>query len=110
MPAHPVFELVPPALNAFIGGCYDALGQPPMSRASAWNVYCHLLAVIQECVETPPLVAAIDNNPVSDSNKLELLPNLEELPFHETANAYYMGSVGGGMGLCAYFTLFNDNH
>lgn len=73
-------------------------------------MYCHLLAVIQECVETPPLVAAIDNNPVSDSNKLKLLPNLEELPFHKTANAYYMGGVGGGMGLRAYFTLFNDNH
>jgi hypothetical protein len=83
-----------------------------MSRASAWNVYHHLLAVIREHVETPPLLAVIHDT-VSDSDpetQLELLPNLKDLPFHETANAYYMGGVGGGLGLRTYFTLFNDNH
>jgi hypothetical protein len=80
-----------------------------MSRASAWNVYCHLLAIIRERIEITPLLAAINDsdNPDHDSNsdQLELLPNLEELPFHETANAYYMGGVGGGIGLHKYFTL-----
>ncbi|KAF8426140.1 hypothetical protein L210DRAFT_787436, partial [Boletus edulis BED1] len=45
---HPVFDLVPPALSTFIGERYDALGCPPMTCASAWQVCREPLAVIQE--------------------------------------------------------------
>lgn len=102
-PDHPVFEIVPPALSMLIGACYDTLGHPAMSRDSAWDVYCNLLAVVQHHDATPLLLVSVPKTtPADDSDELALLPNLQDLPFHETETGYYMGGVGGGMGLCTY--------
>ncbi|KAG2132719.1 uncharacterized protein EDB93DRAFT_1041297, partial [Suillus bovinus] len=40
---HPVFDLVPQALDHFIQCCYDDLGRPPVTRQSAWHIYLDLL-------------------------------------------------------------------
>lgn len=34
-----------------------------------------------------------------DDDSLLLLENHKDLPFHEDDGAYYMGGVGGGLGL-----------
>ncbi|KAG6370501.1 hypothetical protein JVT61DRAFT_11414 [Boletus reticuloceps] len=100
-PSHPVFDLVPPVLSAFIGECYDSLGRPPMVRTSVWQVYRKLLAVIQQRTETPVLLTAIATDPTNDPilDELHLLPDQEDLPFRDSEGDYYMGGIGGGMGL-----------
>ncbi|KAG1777542.1 hypothetical protein EV702DRAFT_1179381 [Suillus placidus] len=42
-PDHPVFDLVPQPLNHYIQHHYDDLGQPPVTRQSAWRIYLDLL-------------------------------------------------------------------
>ncbi|KAG6370171.1 hypothetical protein JVT61DRAFT_12318 [Boletus reticuloceps] len=104
-PDHPVFEVVPPAMNMLISKCYNLLGCPPMTRHSAWDVYCHLVIRVQEHAETPPLLATIsdystDGDP--EANELKLFPGLQDLPYNETR---YMGGVGGGTGLHMHVSL-----
>ncbi|KIK80386.1 hypothetical protein PAXRUDRAFT_158843, partial [Paxillus rubicundulus Ve08.2h10] len=42
----------------------------------------------------------IDVNSIPDANvEVPLLDGLQDLPFNKTATEYYMGSVGGGLGL-----------
>ncbi|KAF8131931.1 hypothetical protein EV363DRAFT_1296110 [Boletus edulis] len=76
-----------------------------MTRASAWQVYRELLAVIQEHAAMPGLLAAIATDPTNDAaddqipDDPSLLPNQQDLPSHDSDEYYYMGGVGGGMGL-----------
>lgn len=46
---HPVFNLVPPALNVFINECYGQLGSPAVDRSTVWDVYNNLLALVSTC-------------------------------------------------------------
>ncbi|KIJ08080.1 hypothetical protein PAXINDRAFT_158232, partial [Paxillus involutus ATCC 200175] len=66
--AHPVFELVPPALGGFLEECYDALGRPPIDCKSAWGVYRALLSVIRQCAEIPAILESIDVNSIPDAD------------------------------------------
>ncbi|KAG1890319.1 hypothetical protein F4604DRAFT_1914866 [Suillus subluteus] len=74
---HPVFDLVPQALDQFIHCCYDDLGQPPVTRQSL-----------------PPMV---DDN--MNEDHLPLLENQRDLLCANDAD--YMGGVHGGLGLDA---------
>ncbi|KAG1786733.1 uncharacterized protein HD556DRAFT_1449391 [Suillus plorans] len=74
-PDHPVFDLVPQALNQFIQHCYDDLGQPPLTRQSL-----------------PPMV---DDN--TNEDPLPLLKNQRDLLCANDAD--YMGGVHGGLSL-----------
>ncbi|KAG1778332.1 hypothetical protein EV702DRAFT_1179015 [Suillus placidus] len=94
-PDHAVFDLVPREFGHFIQGCYDELGRPIVNRLSVWTVYLDLHHIISQLYEQlPPMVLADE-----DDDSLLLLENHKDLPFHEDDDAYYMGGVGGGLGL-----------
>ncbi|KAG2342757.1 hypothetical protein BDR05DRAFT_885893 [Suillus weaverae] len=94
-PDHAVFDLVPREFGHFVQGCYDELGRPIINRLSAWTVYLDLHRIISQLYEQlPPMVLADE-----DDDSLLLLENHKDLPFHEDDDAYYMGGVGGGLGL-----------
>ncbi|KIK91546.1 hypothetical protein PAXRUDRAFT_149260 [Paxillus rubicundulus Ve08.2h10] len=97
-PAHPVFDLLPPALGTFIDECYAYLGRPSVSRNSAWAIYCNLLGMLCQRAEIPRIMEVMDVD-AADEAELPLLEGLEELPFDETNGGYYMGGVGNGLGL-----------
>jgi hypothetical protein len=42
-PAHPVFELVPPALKIKLDGLYSQLGSPSVNIETFWEVYGDML-------------------------------------------------------------------
>ncbi|KAG1864859.1 hypothetical protein F4604DRAFT_1586377, partial [Suillus subluteus] len=98
-PDHPVFDLVPQALDQFIRHCYDDLGRPPVTRQSAWPIYLDLLHSIQLAGQLPPMDPLVDDTDINEDH-LPLLENQRELLFGEAANdTYYMGGVHGGLGL-----------
>ncbi|KAG1801234.1 hypothetical protein EV424DRAFT_1474759 [Suillus variegatus] len=75
--------------------CYEELGRPSVTRQSAWDVYLLLLDMLQGNEEIP---SAIED--VKDEDNLPLLENHQDLPYREENNGtYYMGGVGGGLGL-----------
>lgn len=79
--------------------CYDELGRPIVDRRSAWDVYLNLYHIVSRLYEQlpPPVVHSDDD---LDDDFLLLLENHEDLPFHDgNDGAYYMGGVGGGLGL-----------
>ncbi|KAF9232881.1 hypothetical protein BU15DRAFT_67056 [Melanogaster broomeanus] len=100
-PSHAVFERVPPSLGACIEQCYNQLNRPPVNRASAWMVYLDLVYILRQRVETLPILKEIDIRMTDedDDDELPLLEGFQDLPYHENAMHYYMGGVGGGMGL-----------
>ncbi|KIJ06201.1 hypothetical protein PAXINDRAFT_92365 [Paxillus involutus ATCC 200175] len=104
-PDHPVFDLVPGPLNVFLRECYNELGCPVVDRSSVWTVYRQLHAVIQYHAETPPILASI--NTEMEDDELALLEGLQDLPFLESETHYYMGGVGGGLGLGKYFIVLH---
>ncbi|KAG2159142.1 uncharacterized protein EDB93DRAFT_1284042 [Suillus bovinus] len=85
--SHSVFDLVPEAFGKCIQHCYDDLSCPAVTQQSAWDIYQLLLDALWVADALP--------------NQIQLLgKNYEDLPSHEEANgAYYMGGVGGGLGL-----------
>ncbi|KAG1816565.1 hypothetical protein EV424DRAFT_1528296 [Suillus variegatus] len=95
---HAVFELVPRDFGDFLHQCYDELGRPIVDRRSAWNVYLDLHQITSRLYEQlPPMVLPDDN---LDDDFLPLLEDHQDLPFHDgNDGAYYMGGVGGGLGL-----------
>ncbi|KAG1791579.1 uncharacterized protein HD556DRAFT_1528414 [Suillus plorans] len=95
---HAVFELVPRDFGDFLHQCYDELGRPIVDRHSAWNVYLDLHQITSRLYEQlPPMVLPDDN---LDDDFLPLLEDHQDLPFHDgNDGAYYMGGVGGGLGL-----------
>ncbi|KAG1764120.1 hypothetical protein EDD22DRAFT_979130 [Suillus occidentalis] len=98
-PNHAVFELVPRDFGDFLQQCYDELGRPIVDRRSAWDVYLNLYHIVSRLYEQlpPPVVPSDDD---LDDDFLPLLENHEDLPFHDRNDgAFYMGGVGGGLGL-----------
>ncbi|KAG1844804.1 hypothetical protein DFJ58DRAFT_731076 [Suillus subalutaceus] len=91
--SHVVFDLVPQSFEKLIQRCYEELGRPSVTRQSAWDVYLHLLDMLQVDEEIPSTIEDVEED-------LPLLENHQDLPYHEEDNgAYYMGGVGGGLGL-----------
>ncbi|KIO02144.1 hypothetical protein M404DRAFT_148569 [Pisolithus tinctorius Marx 270] len=97
--AHPMFDLVSPAFGAFLEKCYTMLQRPPIGHGNAWTVYREMLALIQRQEEAQALHESIMDVEMP-AEHLPLIEGLEDLPFNETDGNYYMGGVGGGLGLC----------
>ncbi|KAG1796186.1 hypothetical protein EV424DRAFT_1353195 [Suillus variegatus] len=96
-PSHCVFDLVPEAFGGCIQRCYDELGHPVVTRQSAWNIYLLLLHTLQMADELPCQIQLLDDD---DDDFVPLLDDYQDLPSREEPNgAYYMGGVGGGLGL-----------
>ncbi|KAG2743521.1 hypothetical protein P692DRAFT_20878373 [Suillus brevipes Sb2] len=96
-PNHPVFDLVPANLNNYIQQCYKRMGCPIVDRGSAWTVYCALLNTLQHNSDLGLLDDTGDEDSDGELEDLPLLDNHQDLPFNEVG--YYMGGVGGGLGL-----------
>ncbi|KAG2359833.1 hypothetical protein BDR07DRAFT_1291218 [Suillus spraguei] len=95
-PSHPVFDLVPPNLNDYIQLCYEEIGCPIVDCDSAWTVYHDLLDKLQHG-NNSALLDVSDEYSDEELEDLPLLNNHQDLPFNE--DGYYMGGVGGGLGL-----------
>ncbi|KAI5999702.1 hypothetical protein EDD15DRAFT_2508553 [Pisolithus albus] len=96
---HPVFDLVPRPLHEVLEECYNDLGRPAVTRLTAWRVYLDLLHAVQDHatlrldLPTPPADADADDD-------LPLLEGQRDLLFNNNDNGYYyMGGIGGGLGL-----------
>ncbi|KIK76038.1 hypothetical protein PAXRUDRAFT_18490 [Paxillus rubicundulus Ve08.2h10] len=101
-PSHTVFDLVPQPFGECLNNCYVHLGHPAVTRHSVWNVYLCLLDALQaQAIELPLFVGVMEEEEEEPSeDSVPLLENHEDLPFHEENNGeYYMGGVGGGLGL-----------
>ncbi|KAG1722714.1 hypothetical protein EDB19DRAFT_1916525 [Suillus lakei] len=98
-PSHVVFDLVPRPFSEFMECCYTELGRPLVTWQTAWDVYLHLLTIVQISKEIPHHIELYDEAE-EELTILPLIENHQELPYHEDANgAYYVGGVGGGLGL-----------
>ncbi|KIO02083.1 hypothetical protein M404DRAFT_148351, partial [Pisolithus tinctorius Marx 270] len=96
---HPVFDLVPRALNAHLEECYNILGRPAITRFTIWDVYLDLLHAVQDCALLPSLSVSLSTD-TEANDSLPLLDGQRDLPLHKTNNGYYyMGRVGGGLSL-----------
>ncbi|KAI5991633.1 hypothetical protein EDD15DRAFT_2448524 [Pisolithus albus] len=101
---HPVFDLVPRPLNALLEEYYNDLGRPAVTRLTVWRVYLDLLHAVQgyatqDCALLPDLPISTPASADAD-NDLPLLEGQRDLPFNDTNDGYYyMGGVGGGLGL-----------
>ncbi|KAG2125170.1 hypothetical protein DEU56DRAFT_759413 [Suillus clintonianus] len=95
--SHIVFDLVPEAFGKCIQHCYDDLSRPVVTRQTAWNTYRLLLDALRTADELPQHIQLLDDE-VEDF--VPLLDDYRDLPSCEEPNgAYYMGGVGGGLGL-----------
>ncbi|KAG2128041.1 uncharacterized protein EDB93DRAFT_1268858 [Suillus bovinus] len=95
--SHSVFDLVPEAFGKCIQHCYDDLSCPAVTQQSAWDIYQLLLDALWVADALPNQIQLLGSE---DEDSIALLENYEDLPSHEEANgAYYMGGVGGGLGL-----------
>ncbi|KAG1722580.1 hypothetical protein EDB19DRAFT_1834964 [Suillus lakei] len=92
-PSHVVFDLVPQSFGKLIQCCYEELGCPLVTRQSAWDVYLHLLNMLQVNEEIPSVIEDVEKD-------IPLLGDQQDLPYCEECNGtYYMGGVSGGLGL-----------
>ncbi|KAG1836109.1 hypothetical protein F4604DRAFT_1943658 [Suillus subluteus] len=99
-PSHIVFDLVPQPFSEFMEHCYSELGCPLVTRQTAWDVYLRLLAIVEANDEMIPRHIELLDEAEEELTALPLIENLQELPYREDGNgAYYMGGVGGGLGL-----------
>lgn len=95
--AHPVFDIVPPTLGDFIQQCYGQMGSPEVTRLTVWTVYRDLLFALQLADNISPTLSL---NEADEDDALPLLEGCTDLPFCDEPNGpYYMGGVGGGLGL-----------
>jgi len=97
--SHVVFDLVPQPFGDCVQHFYDELGCPLVMRQTVWDVYLRLLGMLQINSEILHHIDQLDNGE-DDLGMLSLLEDHDELPYHEESNGtYYMGRVGGGLGL-----------
>ncbi|KAG0697228.1 hypothetical protein DFH29DRAFT_947187 [Suillus ampliporus] len=97
-PSHVVFDLVPLPFGDCVQRCYDELGCPLVTRRTVWEVYLRLLGMLQVHDGIPDHIDQLDD--IEDLGTLPLLEDHDELPYREETNGtYYMGGVGGGLGL-----------
>ncbi|KAG2030550.1 hypothetical protein BDR03DRAFT_1016990 [Suillus americanus] len=99
-PSHIIFDLIPQPFSKFMEHCYTKIGRPLVTQQTAWDVYLGLLATVQANDEMIPCHIELLDETEEELTALPLIDNLQELPYHEDDNgAYYMGGVGGGLGL-----------
>ena len=99
-PDHVVFDLVPGPLNAHLKECYNELGHPAVTHQTVWAVYLDLLHIVQDhAARLPPLPTAAMIEQTDSVGSLPLLKGQCDLPFNEDGDNYYMGGIGGGLGL-----------
>ncbi|KAG1763416.1 hypothetical protein EV702DRAFT_982891 [Suillus placidus] len=99
-PSHVVFDLVSQPFSEFMEHCYTELGRPLVTRETAWDVYLRLIATVNDNDEMIPHHIELLDETEDELTTLPLIENLQELPYSEDGNgAYYMGGVGGGLGL-----------
>ncbi|KAG1811302.1 hypothetical protein EV424DRAFT_1542583 [Suillus variegatus] len=97
--AHPMFDIVPPTLRNFIQQCYGRMGSPEVTRSTVWTVYRDILFALQLADNISPTLSL---NEANEDGALPLLEGCTDLPFCDEPNGpYYMGGVGGGLGLGA---------
>ncbi|KZP15177.1 hypothetical protein FIBSPDRAFT_912633 [Athelia psychrophila] len=82
-PDHLVFQLVPPEFHARASELYAMIGQPVVGRESFWDIYRHLLFLLQNPQEvhlmTPILTAHRDTiRRLEQEEDMPLIPNLQE--------------------------------
>jgi hypothetical protein len=88
---------VPEAFGKCIQHCFDDLGRPVVTRQTAWNTYWLLLDALRMADELPQQIQLLDDEA---EDFVPLLDDYQDLPSHEEpSGAYYMGGVGGGLGL-----------
>ncbi|KAI6152555.1 hypothetical protein BKA82DRAFT_4338062 [Pisolithus tinctorius] len=92
---HPVFDLVPHALNAFIDECYIRLGSPSVQRNTIWAIYLDLLSLLQQQPDIVPIVEGATSDNEEQNDDVPLIDGLQDL----IENDQYMGGLGNGMGL-----------
>lgn len=105
-PTHAVFDLMALTFDSFLEACYTSLQCPPVGCDTAWMVYLDILDCIRHHEEAQTLQQRIStiNLSVYEDEALPLINGLHDLPFDETEGNYYMGGVGGGLGLCKFCT------
>ncbi|KAJ7670123.1 hypothetical protein DFH06DRAFT_1372925 [Mycena polygramma] len=112
-PENEVFQLVPPDFQDIIAQIYMDIGQPPVTRASCWDVYRQLLGVFRGLDAAHRIPHDIDADwgyalamaGDAHAKDIGLTPNLQPLRNGEDVigpgGAYYMGGVNNGNGLDA---------
>ncbi|KAG1896154.1 uncharacterized protein F5891DRAFT_1130377 [Suillus fuscotomentosus] len=96
-PSHCMFDLVPEGFSKCIQHCYNDLGRPVITRQSVWDTYRLLLDALQLADKLPSEIQLQDDE---DEDFVPLLDDYQDLPSCEDPNGtYYMGGVGGGLGL-----------
>ncbi|KAI6124672.1 hypothetical protein EV401DRAFT_1886246 [Pisolithus croceorrhizus] len=97
--SHVVFDLVPRPLNAHLEEHYNDLGCPTITCQTIWHIYLDLLHTIQDHALILHLHTSLSASTDVD-DELPLLKGQHDLPLNETDQGYYyMGGVGGGLGL-----------
>ncbi|KAI6010307.1 hypothetical protein BKA83DRAFT_4068763, partial [Pisolithus microcarpus] len=101
---HPIFDLVPRPLNALLEEHYNDLGCPTVTCLTIWHIYLDLLHAVQDyAMQDCALLPDLPTSPLASAdadNDLPLLKGQCNLPFNDANDGYYyMGSVGGGLGL-----------
>ncbi|KAG1906483.1 uncharacterized protein F5891DRAFT_1181894 [Suillus fuscotomentosus] len=80
-PSHSVFDIIPPTLGKFM------------------QFYRNLLSVLQLADNIPP-TSLLNETETNEDDVLPLIEGCLDLPFCDEPNGpYYMGGVGGGLGL-----------
>ncbi|KAI6011913.1 hypothetical protein EDC04DRAFT_2762879 [Pisolithus marmoratus] len=97
---HPVFDLVPSPLNTHLEACYNDLGRPAATCHTVWDVYLDLLHAVQDHTLSLPHLSTSLSTGADADDSLPLIEGQRDLPFNDTDGSYYyMGGVGGGLGL-----------
>jgi hypothetical protein len=99
-PSHVVFNLVPQPFSEFMEYCYTELRQPLVTWDTTWDIYLHLLAIVNVNDEMIQHHIELLYEAEEELTTLPLIENPQELPYSKDGNGgYYMGGVGGGLGL-----------
>ncbi|KAI6156717.1 hypothetical protein BKA82DRAFT_4009273 [Pisolithus tinctorius] len=93
---HPVFNLVPHVLNAFIDKCYIQLGSLSVQRNTIWVIYLDLLSLLWQQPDIIPVIKGATSDNEEQNDDVPLIDGLQDL----IENDQYMGGLGNGMGLC----------
>lgn len=109
-PSSHVFLLVPEDFDTLCSEEYNAIGRPPVSRRTVWNVYLHLRRRIDERLAADPMQRG---NILDQYEQSVVEHELEDVaeplaglqPLAEVDG--YLGGVNGGAGLGECATCFS---